>query len=67
MITNIEIGDQVEIPDFDTIVNEVKITLFHNQNRIALAEMSADAGNGGFYYSVGSFVVNGIHFPVVDA
>lgn len=67
MITNVEIGEQVNIPDDDTNVNEVKVTLFHNQNPIAQAEMYANAGNGGYYYSVGSFVVNGIHFPIVDA
>lgn len=67
VITNVEIGEPVNTPDDDTVVNEVKVTLFHNQNPIALAEMTADAGNGGYYYSVGSFVVNGIHFPIVDA
>ena len=67
VITNVEVGEVVNIPDSDTTVNEVKVTLFHNQNPIALAEMTADAGNGGYYYSVGSFVVNGIHFPIVDA
>lgn len=67
VITNVEVGEQVNIPDEDTNINEVKVTLFHNQNQIALAEMTADAGNGGYYYSVGSFVINGIHFPIVDA
>jgi hypothetical protein len=67
VITNVEIGDVVEVPDDDTIINQVKVTMFHNQNPIALAEMTADAGNGGYYYSVGSFVVNGIHFPIVRA
>jgi hypothetical protein len=67
VITNVEVGEKVNIPDDDTNVNEVKVTLFHNQNPIALAEMTADAGNGGYYYSIGSFVVNGIHFPIVDA
>lgn len=67
VITDVEIGREVEIPDDDTIITEVKVTLFHNQNPIALAEMTADAGNGGYYYSVGSFVVNGIHFPIVRA
>jgi hypothetical protein len=67
IITNVEVGEQVNIPDDDTTVNEVKVTLFHNQNPIALAEMIADAGNGGYYYSIGSFVVNGIHFPIVEA
>jgi hypothetical protein len=67
VITNVEVGEKNNIPNDDTIVNEVKVTLYHNQNPIALAEMTADAGNGGYYYSVGSFVVNGIHFPIVDA
>lgn len=67
VITNVEVGEEVNVPDDDTVVNEVKVTLYHNQNPIALAEMRADAGNGGYYYSVGSFVVNGIHFPIVDA
>ena len=67
VITNVEVGEQVDIPDDDTTVSEVRVTLFHNQNPIALAEMSADAGNGGYYYSIGSFVVNGIHFPIVEA
>lgn len=67
VITNVEVGEQVNVPDGDTNVNEVRVTLFHNQNPIALAEMTADAGNGGYYYSVGSFVVNGIHFRIVDA
>lgn len=67
VITNVEVGEQVDIPDDDTTISEVRVTLFHNQNPIALAEMSADAGNGGYYYSIGSFVVNGIHFPIVEA
>ena len=67
VITNVEVGEPEDISDFDTTINKVKVTLFHNQNPIALAEMEADAGNGGYYYSVGSFVVNGIHFPIVKA
>ncbi|SDO79712.1 DUF7448 domain-containing protein [Halobacillus aidingensis] len=67
VITDVEVGEKHNVPDEDTIVNEVKVTLFHNQNPIALAEMTANAGNGGYYYSIGSFVVNGIHFPIVDA
>jgi hypothetical protein len=65
VITNVEIGEEIDIPDNNTIVRQVKITLFHNQNPIALGEMTANAGNGGFYYSIGSLVVNGIHFQIV--
>lgn len=67
VITNVEIGEEVNIPDSDTTLNEVRVTLYHNQNPIAQADMTADAGNGGYYYSVGSFVVNGIHFKIVEA
>lgn len=44
-----------------------KVTIYHNQNPIALAECEADDGNGGYYYSVGSLVIGKIHFPVVEA
>lgn len=67
VITNVEIGEQIDVPDDDTRVSEVKVTLFHNQNPIAQGEMTADAGNGGYYYSIGSFVVDGIHYPIVEA
>lgn len=33
------------------------VKMFHNQNLICQAEANADAGNGGYYYSVASFVV----------
>lgn len=67
VITNVEVGKQVDISNEDTDVYEVRVTLYHNQNPIAQADMTADAGNGGYYYSVGSFVVNGVHYPIVDA
>lgn len=70
-ITNVEFGEVVTLQDpdngDDTYVNEVKVTIFHNQNPIALAEVTADAGNGAYYYSVASFVVNGIHYKIVEA
>jgi hypothetical protein len=67
VITNVEIGEVVSNEEYDMTTNEVKVTLFHNLNPIAVADMYADDGNGGYYYSVGSFVVNGVHFPIVDA
>lgn len=67
MITDIVIGEEREIPDEDTIVNSVELKIFHNQNIICEAEMTADAGNGGYYYSVGSLRVNNITFPIVSA
>lgn len=46
---------------------ENTVTIYHNQNPIALAECEADDGNGGYYYSVGSLVIGKIHFPIVEA
>lgn len=43
--------------DGDTRVTKCKITILHNQNPIALGEGYADAGNGGYYYSVLSLAV----------
>lgn len=67
VITDIEIGEIEEGDDGDTVVNTVDVKLLHNLNPIAVAEMYADAGNGGYYYSVASLVVNGVHYHMVDA
>lgn len=53
--------------DFLLLEDGTKVTIYHNQNPIALAECEADDGNGGYYYSVGSLVIGKIHFPVVEA
>lgn len=67
MITDIIVGDEERIPDDDTIINRVELKIFHNQNIICKAEMEADAGNGGYYYSIGSLVVGDIFLPIVSA
>ena len=68
IITDVTTGDITTHGDsWDMTTNEVTITVYHNQNPIALAECYADNGNGGYYYSVCSLVVNGIHHPVVSA
>ncbi|MBR7928395.1 hypothetical protein KBI51_09490 [Aerococcaceae bacterium zg-ZUI334] len=67
VITDVKVGEMVDVPDDDTRIRRNTITLFHNQNPIALAEMTADAGNGGYYYSIGSMVIKDLHFPFVDA
>ena len=68
IITDVKIGEQVtEESDCGTTENSNTVTIFHNQNPIALAECSANDGNGGFYYSVASLVIGKIHFPVVEA
>lgn len=68
VITDVKIGEQArEKDDWGTTTSTNTVTIYHNQNPIALAECEADDGNGGFYYSVGSLVIGNIHFPVVDA
>lgn len=68
IITDIKIGEQVtEKSDWGETTNTNTVTIYHNQNPIALAECEANAGNGGYYYSVGSLVIGKIHFPIVEA
>lgn len=43
------------------------VTIYHNRNIIAVAEANADAGNGGYYYSVASFKIKDIHYKIVQA
>lgn len=68
VITDVKIGEQTkEEDDSGETTSTNTVTIYHNQNPIALAELEANDGNGGFYYSVGSLVIGDIHFPVVDA
>lgn len=67
VITDITVGDQQEIPDDDTHITTNTITIFHNQNPIVEANATTDAGNGGYYYSITSLVINEVHFPFVEA
>ena len=52
-------------PDEDTYIMEVRINLMHNLNPIATIDARADAGNGGYYYSIASLVVKDVHYPIV--
>lgn len=67
IITDVSYPEVTNIPDDDTNINNAVVKIFHNQNPIAIANVTADGGNGGYYYSVGSFVVKGIHYQVVNA
>jgi hypothetical protein len=64
LITDVVLGE-VKSEEDDTITNSVTVSIFHNQNPIAIAECQADAGNGGYYYSVCSFKIGDIHYQVV--
>lgn len=67
IITDFKIHEPIDVPNSDTVVKRNTVTIFHNQNAIVNANAETDAGNGGYYYSVTSLVVDGIHFPIVDA
>ena len=68
IITDVSIGEITTYGGpYNMITNNVTITVYHNQNPIALAECYADTGNCGYYYSVCSLVVNGVQHPVVSA
>lgn len=41
----------------DTYGCEAVVKFMHNQNLICKANADADAGNGGYYYSIASFVL----------
>ena len=67
VVTDVKIGEPTKFDNGDGSTCENTVTIYHNQNPIALAECEADDGNGGYYYSVGSLVIGKIHFPVVEA
>ena len=68
VITDVKIGErEPEETDYGETTSRNKVTIYHNQNPIALAECEANDGNAGYYYSVASLVIGDIHFPVVDA
>lgn len=67
VITDVKIGEPTKFGNDDGTTCENTVTIYHNQNPIALAECEANDGNGGYYYSVGSLVIGKIHFPVVEA
>ena len=60
VITDVKMVD-LELADFEGFgypSSTAKIVLYHNQNSVAQADLYADAGNGGYYYSVLSVFVN---------
>ncbi|MBZ2139772.1 hypothetical protein K1I73_05370 [Streptococcus gordonii] len=67
VITDVKFGEPNKFDNGDGTTCLNTVTIYHNQNPIALAECEANDGNGGFYYSIGSLVIGKIHFPVVEA
>ncbi|WP_455485098.1 DUF7448 domain-containing protein [Gemella sp.] len=52
--------------DYGEVEERVKLTVFHNQNKIAQAECYADNGNAGYYFSVLSVEVRSINGEKLD-
>ena len=53
IITDVQVIPDTERsgPDGDGVTNYATVFILHNQNPIALAECSANDGNGGYYFS----------------
>ena len=56
-ITAVTEPEYEEWDDGDTYGCKAVVKMMHNQNLICSVNADADAGNGGYYYSVASFVV----------
>ena len=67
VITDVSEPVVTNVPHYDTNVNKAIVTIYHNQNPIAIADCYADAGNGGYYYSVCSFVIDTDNYKIVEA
>ena len=69
VITDVKVGEERCIggdPDGEYEMYNA-VTIYSNQNPVAQAECYADAGNGGYYFSVCSLVIGDVYFPVVEA
>ena len=68
LITDVKVGKYKDNRnDFDEFSNHNTVTIYSNQNPVAQADCYADAGNGGYYFSVCSLVIGDVYFPVVEA
>ena len=67
VITDISAPVVTNVPDVDTVINTAIATIYHNQNPIAIADCYANAGNGGYYYSVCSFEIDTDWYEIVRA
>lgn len=59
IITDVRVAPDEERsgPDGDGVTNFATVSILHNQNPIALADCSANDGNGGYYFSALSLTV----------
>lgn len=65
LITNVSEPQISSIEDHYGVGNNAVVTIFHNQNPIAVANCYAE--HNGYYYCIASFVIKNIHYQVVDA
>ena len=61
------VSTEGDLDDFRDGYNLATLKIFHNQNVIAQANIEADAGRGGYYYSVGSIQIGKVHYEMVSA
>lgn len=59
LITDVKVGEYEDngLEADEEYSNQNTVTIYSNQNPVAQAECYADAGNGGFYFSVCSLVI----------
>lgn len=62
-ITGVSEIEREKWEDSDTYGCRARVTIMHNRNPICEAYANADAGNGGYYFSIASFIVT---LPGVD-
>lgn len=71
LITDVKIGDYedngLDVELGEVYENHNTVTIYSNQNPVAQADCYADAGNGGFYFSVCSLVIGDVYIPVVES
>lgn len=60
-ITNVSDIKYEPWEDCVTYGYSARVTVFHNQNEICEMYASADTGNGGYYYSIASFIIKMPH------
>lgn len=56
-ITSVSEIEREKWEDSDTYGCRARVTIMHNMNPICEAYANADAGNGGYYFSIASFIV----------
>lgn len=67
VITDVIYGEVESWEDSDTYGSNLQVVIYHNQNPIAQADLTADGGNGGYYYSVASFIVGKVAYDGVSS